>query len=62
MSPVSSVNFWTRLCFTLMPSSAPSARSNFSPAITVPSWLVATKVPSRKTFIGPASRGNSELL
>ncbi len=52
----------TRLWVTAMPSSAPSARSNFSPAITVRSWLVATKVSSRKTFIAPARSGKSVPL
>ena len=60
--PVSSVNFCTRLYFTLIPSSAPRARSNFSPGMTVRRPLVATKVPSRKTFIAPLSSGNSEVL
>src|SRR6478736_7586079 len=58
--PVSSVNLFTRLCLIEIPSSTPRARSNFSPAITVRSALVATKVPSRKTFIAPARKGKSE--
>ncbi len=45
-----------------MASSAPSARSNFSPGMTVRRLLVATNVPSRKTFIDPLNSGNSEVL